>query len=49
MPKYFDEYEAIITKNPIILERTVGVGVMSKELGLSYDWEREYLENAGQN
>lgn len=31
MPKYFDEYEAIITKNPIVLDRTKGIGIISKE------------------
>jgi len=36
MPKYFDEYEAIITKNPILLERTKGIGVMTPELGVDY-------------
>lgn len=36
MPALFDEYEAIITKNPIVLERTKGVGVMSAELGIDY-------------
>ncbi len=36
MPKYFDEYEAIITKNPIFLERTQGTGVLSKETALEY-------------
>ena len=36
MPKMFDEYEAIITKNPIFLERTVGVGIMSQKTALDY-------------
>lgn len=36
MPKLFDEYEAIITKNPIFLERTKGIGIMTPELGLDY-------------
>lgn len=36
MPKLFDEYEAIITKNPIVLERTKGIGVMSPELASDY-------------
>ena len=36
MPALFDEYEAIITKNPIFLERTKGIGVMTPELGTDY-------------
>lgn len=32
----FDEYEAIVTKNPIFLDRTLGVGFMDKELCLKY-------------
>jgi NAD(P)H-quinone oxidoreductase subunit H len=31
----FDEYEAIVTKNPIFLDRTIGIGVVSKEQALS--------------
>lgn len=36
LPKYFDEYEAIITNNPIFLERTKGTGILSKEMALDY-------------
>ncbi len=36
MPALFDEYEAIITKNPIFLERTKGIGIMSPELAIDY-------------
>ncbi len=35
-PKAFDEYEAIITKNPIFLDRAVGVGKLDKETCLRY-------------
>ena len=31
-----DEYEAIVTENPIFLKRTKGVGIMTKEMGESY-------------
>ncbi|HEY9789483.1 MAG TPA: NADH-quinone oxidoreductase subunit D [Candidatus Obscuribacterales bacterium] len=31
-----DEYEAIVTQNPIFLNRTKGVGVMPKELAMAY-------------
>ena len=36
MPAMFDEYEAIITKNPIVLKRTKGIGILSKELAFDY-------------
>jgi NADH:ubiquinone oxidoreductase subunit D len=35
-PARIDEYEAIVTENPIFLKRTVGIGVMSKELAMAY-------------
>ncbi len=36
LPDLFNEYEAIITKNPIFLERTKGVGILTKEVALDY-------------
>lgn len=36
MPKMFDEYEAIITKNPIFLERTKGVGILTPKMAFDY-------------
>lgn len=36
MPKMFDEYEAIITQNPIFLERTKGIGYLSPEMAADY-------------
>jgi NADH dehydrogenase I D subunit len=36
LPSYFDEYEAIITKNPIFLNRTKGVGILSREMALDF-------------
>jgi len=30
-PKRIDEYGALLTKNPLFLERTVGIGVLSRE------------------
>ena len=31
MPARIDEYEALLTENPIFIERTIGVGAISKE------------------
>ncbi len=36
MPAMFDEYETIISKNPIILERTKGVGILKPDVALEY-------------
>lgn len=49
MPKFFDEYEAIITNNPIVLERTQGVGVMTTELGLDYGITGANIRASGVN
>ncbi|HSA06118.1 MAG TPA: NADH-quinone oxidoreductase subunit D [Candidatus Gastranaerophilales bacterium] len=49
MPKLFDEYEAIITKNPIVLERTQKTGILSKELGLNYGITGPNIRASGVN
>ncbi|MGD9581822.1 MAG: NADH-quinone oxidoreductase subunit D [Vampirovibrionia bacterium] len=36
LPKFIDEYEAIITKNPIIMERCVNQAVITPEEGIAY-------------
>ncbi len=36
MPGLIDEYESIVTKNPIILDRTVGIGKLDFETCLKY-------------
>lgn len=35
-PKRLDEFEAIVSKNPIFLDRTKGVGIITKEQCLKY-------------
>ncbi len=35
-PKRIDEYEALLTKNPLLLDRLLGIGVLTKEKALSY-------------
>ncbi len=49
LPKLFDEYEAIITKNPIVLERTKGVGIMSAQQGLDYGISGPNIRASGVN
>lgn len=36
LPQYVDEYEAIISKNPIVLARTVNQGIIEPEVGIDY-------------
>ncbi|MEM0951009.1 MAG: NADH-quinone oxidoreductase subunit D [Cyanobacteria bacterium P01_H01_bin.74] len=47
MPKIIDEYEAIVTKNPIILDRTVGIGIIDYELCMKYGVTGPSLRAAG--
>ncbi len=35
-PKRIDEYESLRTKNPLFLDRMLGIGKLSKEVALSY-------------
>jgi len=35
-PKRIDEYEALLTKNPFLLDRLLGIGKLSKEAALSF-------------
>lgn len=35
-PQRIDEYEAIVTQNPIFLKRTKGIGILPKELAMAY-------------
>lgn len=36
MPKRIDQYEALLTKNPIFLDRVRGIGAMTKEQALAW-------------
>jgi NADH:ubiquinone oxidoreductase subunit D len=42
-----DEYEAIVTENPIFLKRTQGIGVLTKELAMSYGVTGPTLRGSG--
>jgi NADH-quinone oxidoreductase subunit D len=35
-PKRIDQYEGLLTKNPLFIDRTVGIGILKKEDALQY-------------
>jgi NADH-quinone oxidoreductase subunit D len=47
MPQKIDEYESIVTKNPIVLDRTVGIGRMDQELCMKYGVTGSSLRASG--
>jgi len=49
MPKMFDEYEAIITKNPIFIERTKNIGILTPEMAINYGISGANLRASGVN
>ncbi len=49
MPPRIDEYEALLTKNPLLLDRTVGIGILKKEDALSYGVTGPMLRASGVN
>jgi NADH:ubiquinone oxidoreductase subunit D len=49
MPRRVDEYERLLTKNPIWRERTIGVGVISGEEALDYGITGPPLRASGVN
>ncbi|MBT3337706.1 MAG: NADH-quinone oxidoreductase subunit D [Anaerolineae bacterium] len=46
-PKRIDEYEDLLTKNPLFLDRTLGIGKMSLEEALSYGVTGSTLRGSG--
>ncbi len=48
-PRRVDEYEAIVTKNPIFLKRTKGVGVLKKDMAMNYGVTGPTLRASGVN
>jgi NADH-quinone oxidoreductase subunit D len=47
MPERVDEYEALLTKNPLMLDRTAKIGVLNKETALSYGVTGPMLRASG--
>jgi NADH-quinone oxidoreductase subunit D len=46
-PSRVDEYEALLTKNPIFLERTKGLGILPPEVALNYGVTGPLLRGSG--
>ena len=46
-PKRIDEYEDLLTKNPLFLDRTLGVGTMNLEEALTYGATGSTLRGSG--
>ncbi len=46
-PEYIDGYETLLTENPIWLQRTKGVGILSKEDALNYGVTGPTLRGSG--
>jgi NADH-quinone oxidoreductase subunit D len=46
-PKRIDEYEALLTKNPLLLDRLLGIGLLTKEDALSYGVTGPILRASG--
>jgi NADH-quinone oxidoreductase subunit D len=47
LPERIDEYEALLTKNPLFLERTKGIGVLSAEDGIRWGISGPVLRGSG--
>jgi len=48
-PKRIDEYEALLTKNPILLDRLVGIGILDAKTALSHGVTGPTLRASGVN
>lgn len=48
-PEYIDGYEILLTENPIWIERTKGIGILSKEDALNYGVTGPTLRGSGVN
>ena len=46
-PKRIDEYESLLTKNPLFLDRMLGIGKLTKETALSYGITGPILRASG--
>jgi NADH-quinone oxidoreductase subunit D len=46
-PSRVDEYERLLTKNPILLKRTIGIGILKPEVALQYGVTGPMLRASG--
>jgi len=46
-PKRIDEYEKLLTKNPLFLDRVLGIGILKKETALQYGVTGPILRASG--
>jgi NADH-quinone oxidoreductase subunit D len=49
MPRKIDDYERILTENPIFIERTQGIGVIPPEKGIAWGLTGPMLRGSGVN
>jgi NADH-quinone oxidoreductase subunit D len=49
MPKRIDEYEALLTKNPLFLDRLLGIGILEPAVALQYGVTGPMLRASGVN
>jgi NADH-quinone oxidoreductase subunit D len=49
LPRRMDEYESLLTKNPIFIDRLVGIGKLPKEVALQYGVTGSTLRASGVN
>jgi len=47
LPKKIDEYEGLLTKNPIFIKRTQNIGIIPKELAINYGLSGPCLRGSG--
>jgi len=48
-PRRIDEYEALLTRNPLFLDRTLGIGTISAEVAINYGMTGPALRATGVN
>ncbi|MFC2063974.1 NADH dehydrogenase (quinone) subunit D [Chloroflexota bacterium] len=48
-PRRVDEYEALLTRNPLFLDRTLGIGTISSEVAINYGVTGPSLRATGVN
>lgn len=46
-PEKVDDYESLLTKNPIWMDRTIGIGVMTREEAIAYSMSGPCLRASG--